>query len=46
MRDAGTARPMRKGTTPFTSVAFQTLNGLVNTSDYGPLLADVVLVAH
>ena len=30
-------------TTPFTSVAFQSLNGLVNPSDYGPLLADVTL---
>ena len=31
-------------TTPFTSVAFQSLNGLVTPSEYGPLIGDVVLV--
>ena len=32
-------------TTPFTSVAFQTLNGTEIPSEYGPLIGDVVLVA-
>jgi len=30
-------------TTPFTSISFQSLNGSINPSDYGPLLADITL---